>query len=108
MPIGVAEGIEEHAAGLVRVLPVLLVAYFVDREQNIHQVHGRAQLLVACVRVGMCAQELAAALLEKSAFAVGNDLVAVDPGGGCFRGAFEVGVEGALEGQEGDEVREDK
>lgn len=76
---GVAHRVVEGEAGLVRALAVLVVADLVDREEQVDEVAGGAELLVAGVGVGVCAEELAAALEEEGALFVREDLVAVDP-----------------------------
>lgn len=75
----VAHRVVECEAGLVRALAVLVVADLVDREKQVDEIAGGAELLVAGVWVCVCAEELATTLEEEGALFVGQDLVAVDP-----------------------------
>ena len=75
----VPHGVVERETSLVGALAILVVADLVDSEEEVDEVAGHPELLIAGVRVSVCAEQLAAALEEECTLLVREDTVRVDP-----------------------------
>lgn len=96
-------------AGLACVGTILVIADFVNNEEQVDEVTDCAEFFIPRMRIGVRNQKFVATLDEESPLSVGENIVAVDPGTGLCSGFPVMGVGGSLEGlREGEEVGEVK
>ena len=69
IPVGVAHGVQEHLARVTCALPVLVVADFINYEEQIDKVATGPKLIVSSVGIGVGNKELVAPLKEEREFA---------------------------------------
>lgn len=91
IPVGVAHGVQEHLARVTCALPVLVVADFINYEEQIDKVATGPKLIVSSVGIGVGNKELVAPLKEEREFASFEHVVAVDP---CARFSTGLGIVG--------------
>lgn len=88
---------------------VLVIADFVNNEEQVDKVADCAEFPIPRMRIGVGDQKFVVALDEKGTLSVGEDIVAVDPSPGLCCGLPVVGIGGSLEGlREREEIREVK
>jgi len=96
-------------AGLASVGTILIIADFVDNEEQVDEVADRAEFFKPRMRIGVRNQKFVVTLDEESPLSVGEDIVAVDPSPGLCCSFPVMGVGGSLEGfGEGEEIWEVK
>jgi hypothetical protein len=96
-------------AGLACIGTILVIANFVDNEEQVDEVTNRAKFFIPRMRIGVRNQKFVETLDEESPLSVGEDVVAVDPSPGLCCGFPVMGVGGSLEGfREGEEIGEVK
>ena len=94
-------------AGLACVGTILVIADFVNNEEQVDEIADCTEFFVPRMRVGVGYQELVVTLDEESPLSVCEDIVAVDPSPGLCCSFLVVGVGGPLEGlREGEEIGE--
>lgn len=79
IPVRVAHGVQEHLACMTCSLPVLVVAYFIDHEEQIDEVATGPELIVSSIGIGVGDEEFVAPLEEERLFASFEHVVAVNP-----------------------------
>jgi hypothetical protein len=101
--------VEVNVSSFARIHAVLVIADFVNDEQQVDKVANCAEFLISSVGIGVRHEEFVATLDEEGTFSVSKDVVAVDPStrfGGCLP---VVGIGGSSEGLgESEEVGEVK
>ena len=96
-------------AGLACIGTILVIADFVNNEEQVDEVTDCAEFFIPRMRIGVRNQKLVVTLDEKSPLSVGEDIVAVDPRTGLCCGFPVMRVGGSLEGfREGEEIGEVK
>jgi hypothetical protein len=96
-------------AGLACVGTILVIADFVNNEEQVDEVTDCAEFFITRMRIGVRNQKFVVTLDEKGPLSVGEDIVAVDPSPGLCCSFPVVRVGGSLEGlREGEEIREVK
>ncbi len=94
-------------AGLACVGTILVIADFVNNEEQVDEVADCAEFFIPRMRIGVRNQKFVVTLDEESPLSISEDIVAVDPSPGLCCSILVVGVGGALEGlREGEEIRE--
>ena len=96
-------------AGLACIGTILVIADFVDNEEQVDEVTDCAEFFEPRMRIGVRDQKFVVTLDEESPLPVGEDIVAVDPSSGLCCSFPVVGVGGSLKGlREGEEIGEVK
>jgi hypothetical protein len=105
----VSHDVEVNVSSFACIHAVLVIADFVNDEQQVDKVANCAELLISRVGIGVRHEKFVATLDEEGTFSVSKDVVAIDPGprlGSCFP---VVGIGGSSKGLgESEEVWEVK
>ena len=94
VPFGVFHSFDIRSASGSSTGAALVVADFVNDEQEVDEIAGGAELFIISVWVGPCTQKLATPLLEELELLAGKDLVVEYPCRGSCTGLSVVGIEG--------------
>lgn len=91
--------------GLACIGTILVIADFVNDEEQVDKVTNCAKFFIPRMRIGVRDQKFVVTLDEESPLSVGEDIVAVDPSTGLCCSFPVMGVGGSLEGLgEGEEI----